>query len=278
MTDGPLANVLGHACAISVRSVIVPGHVGRALLGFCPWVQDCCAISLVLLISFVVYRLLTVEACSVPMLGMETRAMNKAKIEEIEVGVIGSHQKVCVHAELPPQMVIMPNLLSLYDDASGIDEAARSVSELTKLGWYWQQHEFIPFAPWRCSPRGAVPRKDGGAARGTVDQGAPRPEFEPVQSLNAACRQGRERREVKPRFADLAHIASILLHLADTIGEPVFTVALDFSKYFHQLWFQPAELCAHGQSDTARSRQRSSSRARVHPHGDGNGDRTDAVQ
>ena len=28
MTDGPLANVLGQACAISVRSVIVPGHVG----------------------------------------------------------------------------------------------------------------------------------------------------------------------------------------------------------------------------------------------------------
>ena len=28
MTDGPLANVLGHACAISVRSAIVPGHVG----------------------------------------------------------------------------------------------------------------------------------------------------------------------------------------------------------------------------------------------------------
>ena len=28
MTDEPLANVLGQACAISVRSAIVPGHVG----------------------------------------------------------------------------------------------------------------------------------------------------------------------------------------------------------------------------------------------------------
>ena len=154
---------------------------------------------------------------------------------------------VCVHAELEPQIVIMPNLLSLYDGSSGITEAARTVSELTGMGW-WQQHDFIPFAPWRCAPRGAVPRKDGGAARGIVDQGAPRtdvrtrPEQEHVTSLNEACRRGRERREVKPRFADLAHNASVLLHIADSIGEPTFTVAFDFSKYFHQLWFQSAEL------------------------------------
>ena len=144
---------------------------------------------------------------------------------------------VCVHAELPPQIVIFPNLLSLYDGESGIDAAAKAVSELTSLGW-WQQHDFVPFAPWRCAPRGAVPRKDGGAARGIVDQGAPRtplftrPGHEPVRSLNDACRQGRERREVKPRFSDLARNAAILLHVADAIEEPVFTVAFDFSKYF----------------------------------------------
>ena len=51
-----------------------------------------------------------------------------------------------------------------FPGQSGIDEAARAVSELSSLGW-WQQHDFIPFAPWRCAPRGAVPRKDGGAAR-----------------------------------------------------------------------------------------------------------------
>ena len=28
MTNGPSANVLGHTCAISVRSATVPGHVG----------------------------------------------------------------------------------------------------------------------------------------------------------------------------------------------------------------------------------------------------------
>jgi hypothetical protein len=93
-----------------------------------------------------------------------------------------------------------------------------------------------------------VPRKDGGPARGIVDPGAPRnplftrPEFETVASLNDACRLGRERVEVKPRFSDLAHNSSVLLHIADTIEEPVFTIAFDFSKYFHQLWFQPNEL------------------------------------
>ena len=154
---------------------------------------------------------------------------------------------VCVHAHLEPQIVIMPNLLSLYDGQSGINEAARAVSELSRLGW-WQQHDFIPFAPWRCAPRGAVPRKDGGVARGIVDQGAPRtplfthPENEPVQSLNAACREARERLEIKPRFADVARNASILLHIADAIDEPVFTIAFDFSKWFHQAFFRPDEL------------------------------------
>ena len=154
---------------------------------------------------------------------------------------------VCVHAQLEPQIVIMPNLLSLYDGQSGIDEAARAVSELSSFGW-WQQHDFIPFAPWRCAPRGAVPRKDGGVARGIVDQGAPRvplftrPEHEPVQSLNDACRAGKTRVEIKPRFADLARNASILRHIADSIDQPVFTIAFDFSKYFHQCFFRPDEL------------------------------------
>ena len=154
---------------------------------------------------------------------------------------------VCTHAELPAQIVIFPNLLSLYDGDSGINEAARAVSELTQFGW-WQQHDFIPFAPWRCAPRGAVPRKDGGVARGIVDQGAPRtelftrPAFEPVTSLNDACRAGRERAEVKPRFGDLAKNASILLHAGELIGEPVYTIAFDFAKFFHQLWFRSDEL------------------------------------
>ena len=60
-------------------------------------------------------------------------------------------------------------------------------------GWY-AAHDFIPFAPWRAAPRGAVPRKDGGPARDIVDHGAPRtelatvPEGEEVKSVNAASK------------------------------------------------------------------------------------------
>ena len=53
MTDGPLANVLGQACAISVRSAIVPGHVGPFRV-LCLGSRHCCAISPVWLIAVVV--------------------------------------------------------------------------------------------------------------------------------------------------------------------------------------------------------------------------------
>ena len=59
---------------------------------------------------------------------------------------------------------------------------------------------------------------------------------------DSACRAGKARNEVKPRFSDLAHNASVMRHIADLIGEPVFALAWDFSKYFHQLFFRPDEL------------------------------------
>ena len=62
MTDEPLANVLGQACAISVRSAIVPGHVGPFRV--CPWVQDCCAISLVWLIALSLAAFFDARTCA----------------------------------------------------------------------------------------------------------------------------------------------------------------------------------------------------------------------
>ena len=140
---------------------------------------------------------------------------------------------------LPHQIVIMPNLLSLYDGASGIHAAAHSVNELSALGW-WQQHAFIPFAPWRCAPRGAVPRKDGGEARGIVDQGGPRTLLltshsrERVPALNDECKARQVRKEIKPRFGDAARNACILRHIGDIAGVPLFALAWDFAKFFHQ--------------------------------------------
>ena len=157
---------------------------------------------------------------------------------------------VHLHAELPPQILIMPNLLSLYDSdgaAGGVDAAADAFEELRQLGWL-NRSEFIPFIPWRCAPRGTVVKKDGGLPRGIVDQGAPRVPLtcsltgEPVQSLNEASREQRQRQEYKPLFSDLAVSGCVLRHIADKLGLPVFTIAVDFSKYYHQCFFTAREL------------------------------------
>ena len=101
---------------------------------------------------------------------------------------------VVVHAEVEPQIVIMPNLMSTYEStAGGIDAAADSLEELRRLGWY-DNCDFIPFVPWRCAPRGIVVKKGGGLPRGIIDHGAPRrdlataPEGEPVKAINVAAR------------------------------------------------------------------------------------------
>ena len=167
---------------------------------------------------------------------------------------------VVIKADLPPQIVICPNLLSLYDDAGGvgIDAVTEELGELIDRGWYGAT-KFIPFAPWRASPRGAVPRPNGGPPRGIGDLGAPRtelltaPEGEPVVSVNTATGCGRRQQalagdsepkwtpEDKPTVADAAQNASILRVPADASGQPVLVVAFDFAKYFHQLFFQPTE-------------------------------------
>ena len=96
-------------------------------------------------------------------------------------------------AELEPQIVIFPSLFSLYECA-GVDAVANEYAELERRGWY-ERSSFIPFAPWRAAPRGAMPRSDGGPPRGIVDEGAPRKPLstdslfsEPVVPLNDACR------------------------------------------------------------------------------------------
>ena len=164
---------------------------------------------------------------------------------------------VSIQAELQHQIVICPNLLSLYDGV-GIDAVTDELGELLKRKWYGAC-KFIPFAPWRASPRGAVPRPGGGVPRGIGDLGAPRtplttvPEGETVVSVNTATGCGRRQQalagdeharwtpETKPAVADAAVNAAILRVPADAAGEPVFTIAFDFKYYFHQLFFRPSE-------------------------------------
>jgi hypothetical protein len=103
------------------------------------------------------------------------------------------HGGVVLKAGVRPQIVIMPNLNSLYQGGEGVavDAVVDELYSLVDRGWY-STHTFIPFIPWRCAPRGAVARPGGGVPRGIVDNGAPRnalhtwPRGEPVVSVNQA--------------------------------------------------------------------------------------------
>ena len=66
-----------------------------------------------------------------------------------------------IKAQLQHQIVIMPSLLSLYTDV-GADAVADEIAALEERSWYGAT-DFIPFAPWRASPRGAVPRPNAAA-------------------------------------------------------------------------------------------------------------------
>ena len=53
---------------------------------------------------------------------------------------------------------------------------------------------------------------------------------------------GEHMKELKPRFADVAQNAEALRAIAEASGQPVFGVALDMSKWYHQLFYHAAEL------------------------------------
>ena len=105
--------------------------------------------------------------------------------EELVGMVIGG---VRIKAELAAQIVILPNLLSLYTDV-GVHAVADELAELENRCWY-SSSTFIPFAPWRASPRGAVPRPNGGPPRGIGDLGGPRPKALPGVDLAAPRPEG----------------------------------------------------------------------------------------
>ena len=167
---------------------------------------------------------------------------------------------VVLKAGVRPQVVIMPNLNSLYDGGDGlaIDTVVDELHTLVERGWYSTHAAFIPFIPWRCAPRGAVPRPGGGAPRGIVDNGAPRrelrtwPRGERVVSVNEAAGPMRPppgtpaeaikwHPEGKPLFRDAGANGLILQHIARKAGLPCFVFAFDFKYYFHQLFLRYGE-------------------------------------
>ena len=56
------------------------------------------------------------------------------------------------------QIVLMPNLLSLYSEDGGVNAAASQVAEMQKLG-FLATFSQLPCVPFRAMPRGVVPKK-----------------------------------------------------------------------------------------------------------------------
>ena len=144
---------------------------------------------------------------------------------------------------MPPQIVLMPNLLSLYSENGGVAAAGAQMAEMEKLG-FMELFEHLPCVPFRAMPRGVVPKKGTEELRGIGDQGQPRKRLctrrsgEPVTPLNVMSREGDWSHQDMESLESAAHNSAVLLALADLNGEAVVDMAFDFSKFFHQLFYQ----------------------------------------
>ena len=190
---------------------------------------------------------------------------------------------VTFKAGLSPQVVIMPNLLSLYaaGEGIGLDAVTDELHALADRGWYSTHVAFIPFVPWRCAPRGAVPRPGGGVPRGIVDNGAPRrelltwPRGDPVESVNHGSGPMRPPgdgansdpvkwfTEGKPMLADACGNGAILADIAWRAGLPIYTFAFDFKYFFHQLFVRYGEWWIAGSLMPSKLREGGASEALV---------------
>ena len=140
------------------------------------------------------------------------------------------------------QIVLMPNLLSLYSENGGVAAATAQMSEMQKLG-FLELFEHLPCVPFRAMPRGVVPKKGTEELRGIGDQGQPRKSLrtrrsgEPVVPLNELSREGEWSHQYMDSLETASHNSAVLLALADLNGESMVDLAFDFSKFFHQLFY-----------------------------------------
>ena len=136
------------------------------------------------------------------------------------------------------QIVLMPNLLSLYSENGGVNAAASQMAEMQKLG-FLATFSQLPCVPFRAMPRGVVPKKGTEELRGIGDQGQPRKSLltrrsnEPVVPLNELSREGDWSHQNMDSLETASHNSAVLLALADLNGESMVDMAFDFSKFFH---------------------------------------------
>ena len=136
-------------------------------------------------------------------------------------------------ADLAHQIVLQPNLLSLYREG-GIDAAAAQMDDMVRAGFI-AVFDDLPSVPYRVTPRGVVPKAGTDELRGIGDQGAPRKPLrtersgELVEALNAKCRDADWSHEDKDGLQHAAHNGAVLQAFGDMLQEFVFSIALDMS-------------------------------------------------
>ena len=149
---------------------------------------------------------------------------------------------------LEHQVVLMPNLLSMYSANGGVDAAAEQMDDMVNSG-FLGVFSSLPCVPFRCVPRGEVPKKGTTELRGVVDQGQPRKRLrtqdagdEPVRALNDVSRDADWPAQGMDSLESAALNGAIVQELGDRNGETCIEIALDYSKYFWRFFMDALAL------------------------------------
>ena len=145
------------------------------------------------------------------------------------------------------QIVLMPNLLSMYTANGGVAAAAKQMDAMVAEG-FMGLFDALPCVPFRAVPRGEVPKRGTDELRGIADQGQPRKRLrtkrggDPVESLNELSRAADWPHQDMDNLESAALNGAICQALADLNGESSVEMAFDFSKYFHRLFYEALSL------------------------------------
>ena len=188
---------------------------------------------------------------------------------------------ICLKADLEPQIVLMPNLHSLYE-LNGTGAASAQVADMVANDWIGV-FDTIPGCPLRVVSRGMTGKNGTEELRGIVDQGQPRKPLrtegdgEEVEALNPKTKLADWSHEDKDTIENATYNGVIIDQLMRLQRDPAFTDevmitayeqfmsgepltaateaaieeagntttfehALDYSKYFHRLVYRGSEL------------------------------------
>ena len=175
-------------------------------------------------------------------LNLEFAAAELADCPDRELVSMITHGVRMQTESMAHQIVLMPNLLSMYAENGGVNAAADQMAGMQKLG-FLELFRSLPCVPFRAMPRGVVPKKGTDELRGIGDQGQPRKRLltlrsgEPVTSLNELSREGSWSHQNMDSLESAAHNSAVLQAWGDLNGEATIDMAFDFSKFFHQLFY-----------------------------------------